>query len=199
MGERVTPGLTEKKRGGQNKTRSGNMASNHTMLTIAAFVILTTILQNFYRLLGNTGDDIGDAQDMILATTISTSYLELAQGLAFDAVTDSSDVALNNVSALTAPLSLGPEGAGEDSIQNFNDFDDFNGLTVSKQATGSNHVFRTHFTVSYVNPAHMDQSVSYRTFVKRIDLKVWRTFPPIHGTLADTLRTSVVQGYFHFD
>jgi hypothetical protein len=175
------------------------MVSNHTILTIAAFIILTTILQNFYRLLGATGDDIGDAQDMILATTISTSYLELAQGLAFDAVTDTSNAALTNISALTAPLALGPEDASEDSIQNFNDFDDFNRLTVSKQATGSNHVFRTHFTVSYVDPAHMDQSVSYRTFTKRIDLKVWRTFPPIHGTVTDTLRTSVVLGYFHFD
>jgi hypothetical protein len=175
------------------------MASNHTILTIGAFVILTTILQNFYRLLGTTGDDIGDAQDMILATTIATSYLELAQGLSFDAVTDTSHLPLTNVSALTTPSLLGPEGTTEDSIQAFDDFDDFNGLTVEKEATGSNHRFMTRFRVSYVNPANVNQIVSTRTFVKRIDVKTWRTYPPVEGVNMDTLKLSLVQGYFHFD
>jgi len=175
------------------------MASNHTILTIGAFIILTTILQNFYRLLGTTGDDIGDAQDMILATTIATSYLEIAQGVSFDDITDTSNVAIANPSALTSPSLLGPEGSDEDSLHKFNDFDDFDGFVAEKEAAGMNKRFRTSFMVYYVNPANVNQTSSSRSFVKRIDTKTWRVFPPIEGTERDTLRMSLVQGYFHFD
>ncbi|MBP1655075.1 MAG: hypothetical protein H6Q28_1631, partial [Bacteroidetes bacterium] len=68
------------------------MSTNYTMMTIGAFTILMTILQNFYSLLGITGGDVTDAQDMILATTLATSYLESAQGLAFDDVTDTTNL-----------------------------------------------------------------------------------------------------------
>ncbi|MGB6121782.1 MAG: hypothetical protein WBG80_07740 [Bacteroidota bacterium] len=173
--------------------------SNHTILTIGAFIILTTILQNFYRLLGNAGDDITDAQDMILANTIATSYLEVAQGMAFDEITDSSSIALHNVSALTAPHSLGPDIADEDTLHNFNDFDDFHGFVTERMATGSNRRFTTSFSVAYVDPNDVNKIVASRTFLKRIDLKTWRSYPPPEGTVLDTLRMSLVSGYFHFD
>jgi hypothetical protein len=174
--------------------------SNHTILTIAAFIFLSTILVSFYRLMGSTGDDVGNAQDMILATTISTSYIELAQGLAFDERTEISNLAIGNPSILTEPKNLGPDSAGEDSIATFNDFDDFNGLVVEKTPTGTNKRFKTSFTVSYVNPNNVDVVSNTQTFVKRIDLKTWRSYPPSDiGIPIDTLRMSVGMGYFHFD
>jgi hypothetical protein len=173
--------------------------SNHTILTIGAFIVLTTILQNFYRLLGNTGDDITDAQDMILATTIATSYLEVAQGLAFDEVTDTSSAALGNPAALTPPYGLGYDDSDEDSLHKFDDFDDFHRFSTEKLATGTNRRFASTFTVSYVNPSDVSQISSTRTFLKRIDLKTWRSYPPPDGSALDTLRLSLVMGYFHFD
>ena len=173
--------------------------SNHTILTIGAFIILTTILQNFYRLLGNTGDDITDAQDMILATTIATSYLEVAQGLAFDEVTDTSSAALGNPTALTAPYAMGPDEANEDSVHKFDDFDDFHQFSTERMATGTNRRFSTSFSVSYVYPGNVSQVSAARTFLKRIDLKTWRSYPPPDGSALDTLRLSLVMGYFHFD
>jgi hypothetical protein len=174
--------------------------SNHTILTIAAFIFLSTILVSFYRLMGSTGDDVGNAQDMILATTISTSYIELAQGLAFDEKTEISSDAIGNPSVLTAPNKLGHDGADEDSIATFNDFDDFNGLVVEKTATGTNKRFTTRFAVSYVDPTNVDVVSSTQTFVKRIDLKTWRSYPPgDNGVQIDTLRMSIAMGYFHFD
>lgn len=174
--------------------------SNHTLLTIGAFIFLSTILVSFYRLMGSTGDDVGNAQDMILAATISTSYIELAQGLAFDEKTDTTNVAIGNPSALTIPAKLGPDGAGEDSLTAFNDFDDFNGLVLEKTPTGTNKRFKTRFTVSYVNPNNADAISSTQTFVKRLDLKTWRTYPPTdNGVPIDTLRMSIGMGYFHFD
>lgn len=175
------------------------MSSIHTLLSIGAFVILTTILTNFYGLMGSAGDDVAEAHDMIIATAIATSYLEIAQGLAFDEVTDTTSIAIGNPGILTNPIALGPDDASEDSVQRFDDFDDFNGLEVEKVATGADKTFRARFAVSYVNPSNVSQVSAMRTFVKRIDTKIWRTHPPINGGETDTLRMSLVLGYFHFD
>jgi hypothetical protein len=176
------------------------MNTGQTIVTIAAFVFLTTILVNFYGLVASTGDDISSGQDGILETTIATSYMELAQGLSFDEVTDSSDIAIHNVNALTYPSHLGPDVSAEDSIQNFDDFDDFNRLVVDKQPGGTNRIYRTSFSVNYVNPADVETIVASRTFVKRLDLKTWRIFPAAGvNERLDTLKTSLIMGYFHFD
>ncbi len=175
------------------------MSTNNMLLTIGAFVILTSILHNVYGIIGATGDDIAEAQDMILANTIATSYLEIAQGLAFDHITDTSDVAIGKPSLLTDPANLGPEDTEGDSIKGFTDFDDFNGLILEKRATGSDKRFKTAFRVSYVDPDNVDAISTNRTFAKRIDLKTWRSFPAPKGLSTDTLRMSHVMGYFHFD
>jgi len=175
------------------------MVSNNMLLSIGAFIILTTILNNIYGILGSTGDNVAEAQDMILANTIAASYLEIAQGLAFDHVTDTSDVAIGNAMALTGAAQLGPEGSDEDSIGGFTDIDDFNGMTFECTATGSDKRFMTEFKVSYVEPDNVDAISTSQTFVKRLDLKVWRSYPPTGGAATDTLRMSHVMGYFHFD
>lgn len=174
--------------------------SNHTLLTIGAFLILTSVLVGFYRLLAASGDDVGNAQDMILATTIATSYLELAQGMAFDEYTDTAHVAAGAAGLLTTAGNLGRDGGAEDSIGAFNDFDDFNGMSAVKTATGTNKQFTTVFRVSYVDPSNVDKISSFQTFVKRLDLKTWRSFPPpIDDATPDTLKMSITMGYFHFD
>lgn len=175
------------------------MTTGQTILSIGAFMFLTTILLNFYRVTAETGDSIASGQDGILATTIAASYAEVAQGLAFDEVTDTTNAALANPSALTAPAELGPE-AGEDSVASFNDFDDFNGKVFEKQATGTNRRYRTVFRVTYVAPNNINQKSLVQTFVKRMDLKTWRVSPPATSpTDIDTVRTFLVLGYFHFD
>ncbi len=167
---------------------------------MAAMMFLSTILLSFYRLLAGTGDDISSGQDGILATTIATSYMEIAQGLSFDTVTDSSDIALQNVSVLTAPASLGRDYVAEDSMHNFDDFDDFNGFTAEKEAGGTGRRYRTTFKVNYANDTNVGQNSSTRTFLKRLDLKTWRIEPPpVAGARLDTVRMSMVLGYFHFD
>jgi hypothetical protein len=176
------------------------MNTGQTIVTILAFVFLMTLLVNFYGLVGSTGDDISSGQDGILETTIATSYMELAQGLSFDEVTDSSNIAIRNPTVLTNSSDLGPESSAEDSIHKFNDFDDFDGLTVDKQPGGTDRKYRTKFSVQYVNPNNASTIVSSRTFVKRMDLKTWRIFPVAGATeRLDTLKTSVLMGYFHFD
>lgn len=176
------------------------MSTGQTLLTVGAMMLLSTILLNFYRVLADTGDDIMSGQDGILATTIATSYMELANGLAFDCITDTSNIALFNSGALTAPGYLGPDGSDEDSVFKFNDFDDFKGFHTEKEAGGTTRRYRAEFDVNYVNPDNVSEVVAYRTFVKRLDVRIWRTFPPVPaGTRTDTLNVSQVMGYFHFD
>ena len=173
------------------------MNTGQTILTIGAFVLLTTILQGLYNALGNVGSDISSGQDGILATTIATSYCESVNRLAFDQITDTSDVALTTPLLLSYPC--GPE-AGEDSIADFNDFDDLNGYSEVKVAGGSGRSYQTTFTVSYVDEADLSTIVPLRTYLKRLDMKTWRIAPPaLSDEIIDTLTTSVVMGYFHFD
>ncbi|HUI09628.1 MAG TPA: hypothetical protein VL221_04820 [Bacteroidota bacterium] len=172
------------------------MTTGQTLLSIAAFILLTTILKGVYSSLDRTGQDISGGQDGILATTIATSYIEFANGLAFDQVTDTSDVALTSPLALTYPP--GPE-PGETTMDTFNDFDDLNGYSDEKTAGGSDRRYMTTFAVSYVDTNDLSKSVSYRTYLKRLDMRTWRTFPPPGSDeIIDTLKTSIVMGYFHF-
>ncbi len=176
------------------------MASHHTLLTIGAMTLLSTVLLNFYRFTNNSSDDINRSEDVMLAATVAASYLEVAQGLAFDSATVGSNVALSNLSALTDPSKLGPETADEDSIAKFNDFDDFNGFVATKELYGTNRTFTTRFTVSYVNQASVGTKLNSKTFVKRMETATWRSYPPYPGGEApDTLKLSTVLGYFHFD
>jgi hypothetical protein len=173
------------------------MSTGQTLLSIGAFILLTTILQGVYGSLGDVGADIASSQDGILSTSIATSYCELAYGLAFDQVTDTSDVGLTTPTVLTYPP--GRE-AGEDSLSDFNDFDDLNGWADVKSAGGSGRQYKTSFVVSYVDSSDVSHVVAYRTYLKRLDMKTWRTVPPPSGDeIIDTLRTSIVMGYFHFN
>lgn len=173
------------------------MGINHTLLTLAAFMLLSSVIVNFYELTGNAGDAISSGQDGIFLSTLTTSYVEMAQGMAYDNITDTSHVGLANAYSLTSPTCLGPE-YGEDSLAAFNDFDDFNGLTLTKEAGTSNRRYRTEFRVFYVDVNDLEREMNSRTFVKRLDMKTYRTFPASQDPV-DTLRASFVMGYFHFD
>jgi hypothetical protein len=174
------------------------MTTGQAILSIFALVLLSTVLQGFYGSVFDIGDDIMSGQDGIMATTIATSYMEIANGLSFDEVTDSSNIAIANLSALTPPLALGHE-AGEDSLVAFNDFDDFNNYSEEKVTGDSLRHYRTSFHVYYVDPDNIEHVSLVPTYVKRLDLKTWRTYPIAGAGKVDTLRMSTVLGYFHFN
>lgn len=174
------------------------MNTGQTILTLGAFALLSTILLSFYTIIGNASDIVANGQDGILATTLATSYLEIAQGLSFDEVTDTTDRAIGNPNMLTPVNRLGADDSTETGMGTFDDFDDFKGLVIEEVASGTNRRFRTMFDVNYVDPTDINAVSTTRTFVKRIDLKTWRTFPPVSGKV-DTLRLSLALGYFHFD
>ena len=176
------------------------MNTGQTFLTIGALVLLMTTLVGFYRLLGHNGDRLEISQDGITATTIATSIMEIASSLAYDATTDTTNVALSAIGQLTAPNHLGNEGSWDDSLHKYDDFDDFNGDTLQRSMPGDLGIFSVAFQVSYVNPDNLNEQSANRQYVKRLDMRIWKSWPPpLDGGSVDTTRMSMVLGYFHFD
>lgn len=178
------------------------MGSNNTFLTLAAFVLLSTIMVGFFRNLARSGDSVVDSQSGIAELTLATTYMELAQGLAFDEVTVDSFITTAQINALKSPGSLGlenPPPSGEPTEAGFGSFDDIDDLNsfviVDSSFKGSSGVYKTSFAVVYVNPANISQTSGTRTFVKRVDMSIWRISPPA----VDTLKHSVCIGYFRFN
>lgn len=170
------------------------------MLTIGALVLLMTTLVGFYRLLSHNGERLEISQSGITSTTIATSLMEVAASLAFDSVTDTTSAAIGNVNLLTAPGALGNEGTEDDSLDKYDDFDDFDGDTLLRAMPGGLGVFTCVFDVNYVNPDNINEISGNRTYVKRLDMRIWRSWPEAQsGETIDTTRMSMIQGYFHFD
>jgi hypothetical protein len=172
--------------------------TGQTIFSIAALILLSTVMTNFFELTGNVGNDIASGQDGILLTSLATSYIEVAQGLAFDELTDTMNVTGAQLNQLTPANNLGPE-AGNDSLGAFNDIDDFKGLTLDREVGTSGRKYRTVFDVVYVDPSTLSSTSVVRTFCKRLDMKMWRIAPSAAEQSVDTLRMSYVMGYYHFD
>lgn len=178
------------------------MSTHQTMITLGAFVLFSITLLGLFRVVAESTTVVSDGQTGINELTIATTYMELAQGLSFDEATVDSFITPSGIGVLTNPVSLGPENPppspehAENAIPFFDDFDDLNNFETTDNAqNGMSGLYRTRFTVSYVDPQNVDQVSFARTFTKRLDIAVWRAVPP--GK--DTLKSSMVMGYFHFD
>ncbi len=175
------------------------MNTGQTLLAIGALAILMTIMMNFYGVLGRTGQPIDDAQFGISATTLGTSFMEFAHGLHFDEITVGQHI--TEASALTMPGMLGTDVQPdtipqETQMMYYNDFDDFHGDSLDTDL-GDLGTYRSSFEVFYVQPTNIETRVNFRTFTKRMNVKIWRVNTAT--TDIDTVRLYTVMGYFHFD
>lgn len=172
------------------------MTTGQTMLAVGALVLLTTIMMNFYRSYSLNWETIDGTQMGIDATTIATSFMEVAHGLSFDEASDT--MYITDPGQLTTAGSLGREGAHDDSLHKFNDFDDFHLYETTVDA-GDNGIYGARFEVHYVEPTNVMTPVNYRTYTKRLDMWIWREDPPPPpGSELDTLSMFTVMGYFTF-
>ena len=170
------------------------MTTGQTMMVIFAFVVLTTILLSFNSRSVDIRNDMLRNQDRIVATSIAKSYTETAQGLEFDEVTMVSDTTLRTPAALTSPALLGKEAV---DVTGMDDFDDLNNFASEEYVDDSTKIFDVECKVSYVDPERVDQKVNYRTFVKRLDVKVYRSDAGAPADVeADTIRMFSTSAYF---
>ena len=96
------------------------MNTGQMLLTIGALLLLSAVMLRVNSNNFSTETVRDEAKFGVIATSIATSIIEQAKGLAFDANTDTNSV--NSISELTTVFNLGPD-AGENStdIKTFND------------------------------------------------------------------------------
>jgi hypothetical protein len=172
------------------------MTTGQTLLALGALIFLTMSLLNFYNVFGYSRYTVDSAQLGIDATTISTSYMEIAYGLAFDAAVLDSTVVITSPSDLRQSHTFGaPEGVNK--ISEFTKFDDFHGFrdTVIIPDIGT---YVTDFEVYYVYPGSVQARSIGQTYAKRMDMKIWRIIPPPPEVGIDTLHMWTVMGYFSY-
>jgi hypothetical protein len=178
------------------------MSTYQTLYTLVAFIMLSIFLGSFYNILARNTDGVSSAQAGISELTLATTYEEYANQLSFDEFTIDSMVTNAQASLLTTPAHLGPDNPPptgeptENSLKTFDDLDDLKGYSlIDTSFVGSAGTFKVLFDVNYVSPTNIDQVSNTQTFVKRLDVRVVRTNP----VSKDTLQSSIIMGYFHFD
>jgi hypothetical protein len=164
------------------------MGTGQTLLTIMAMMMLSRMVLSVNNENAQSGGSIEMAAYRITATSLGTSVIEEATGLAFDEKSDT--VGISTPSSFTAATALGPE-SGE-VYPHFDDFDDFNGLHRIDSLSGS-AIFVTDVTVQYVNINNNVITVANtQTYNKQITVKVsskWMT---------DTLKFYNIMSYWFF-
>jgi MSHA pilin protein MshD len=162
------------------------MGTGQTLLTIMATMMLGRLILSVNTGTAESGAAIEMSAYRITGTSLGTSILEEASGMAFDEATVASDI--NSTSLLST--TLGPE-SGE-VYPDFDDYDDFNGLT-KVDSLQSSAVFTTKVKVEYVSISGSAIVVSATpTYNKRITVKV------SSPSMTDTLKFYDVYSYWYF-
>ncbi|MHB8906433.1 MAG: hypothetical protein ACYC4T_10090 [Melioribacteraceae bacterium] len=174
------------------------MGTGQMMLTLAAFMLLGTVILTVNTGLMQVNTTMNNSRVDIMAVSLGNSIMEDATSLAFDEKTVSA--AVSSTSSLTPPSSLGTDLY--ESYYNpggFDDFDDYNCYrtvakldTVIVPGTTKKFIFNTFCSVDYVDPNNPDNVSGGNTFHKRLKLRV---FTP---GMDDTVRLSTVYSYWYF-
>ncbi len=162
------------------------------LLATGALVLLGTTIITINRMYGRQGEVLRQTEIGVYAISLATSMVEEAAGQNFDEATVND--AVTATTSLTAASSLGPE-AGETSTpassDKFDDFDDYNNLTMGLKYAGVDS-FTVKTKVYYVDDSNPTVAVTTRTWFKRLDVSVYGS------AVADTIKMSYVFSYFNF-
>jgi hypothetical protein len=174
------------------------MNTGQTILALGALILLATIMLNFYGIFNSSWDSIDGTQLGIDATTIATSYMEIVHGLAFDEAVLDANVIVQSEWDFKLPGTFGPPDTVT-SVNEFTVFDHFHGVRDTTTVPGLG-TYATEFEVHYVLPGNVQEfSLANQTYLKRMDMKIWRINPPPPVTAGiDTVRMWTVMGYFSF-
>jgi hypothetical protein len=184
------------------------MNTGQTMLTIMALTLLSVITLSYYRSMGQTGVTLSNSNTGFTATTVATSFLERIEGYRFDEYPlTSSAPPLPDSTRFTMPADLGCTTTAEtDSGEvlgdytTYDDIDDFNGNVLTYNTDWNNEVYQIKIRVYYVNPwTDAYTEVAVRTFLKRIDVNVIRTYPPIDTTEKREVNLTALHGFYLYN
>ncbi len=169
------------------------MNTGQMMITMGAMFLLSMIILSVNSGYNRNNDMILDSKFDILAVSLATSIVEDANGLAFDLAT----VGGSNIVQYPSQLSTVGAGSGEyyfsrDS-NNFNDFDDYDGLNITyNDTTLESAVFNIWCKVGYITDNNPEVFTSTKTWYKRLDVYI------ASHSMTDTIKMSTVMSYFYF-
>lgn len=167
------------------------MNTGQMLLTTLALVLMGTTVLTVNKMYNNHEDVLRQTEIGIYAVSLATSLIEDASGKSFDETTV--DDVITSTNLLSSQL--GPE-TGETttppSATNFNDFDDYNGLTMGLFVANVDS-FTISATVAYVDTLAPDAPVSNKkTWYKKLSVSVKGT------AMTDTIKMSYIFSYFNF-
>ncbi len=167
------------------------MNTGQMLLTTLALMLLGATVVTVNRMYNNHEDILRQTGIGVYAVSMATSLIEEASGKSFDEKTV--DDVLTSTNSLSSQL--GPE-TGETTTPsttvNFNDFDDYNGLTMG-QFMANVDSFTLTAAVTYVDTITPYAAVSNKkTWYKKLSVSVRGT------AMTDTIKMSYIFSYFNF-
>ena len=150
------------------------MNTGQMMLTLGAIMVFGILILRMNTHTANISEEVDDTRFGIMALALARSRIDNAMGLKFDAQTVysnvSADVNGKPVSgSLTSASGLGP--ASGETVDKFNDFDDYNGYSVDVDTIPS-AIFTVASRVTYVDPANNYQPSTSLQWHKMITVTV---------------------------
>ena len=181
------------------------MNTGQTILTLGAVILwsFTVLLTNRSSL--QHGTIINQTQIDVYAVSLAQAKIEEASGKSFDQYSASDTLgngnAITALSQLTDPTHLGKE-SGE-NYPDFNDFDDYNyfsGNNPFKIYVPGVDTFRIQTTVFYVDTTDPNGQSNFRTWHKKMIVKVWPTISPWTSDTPkpDTVIMTYIYSYWWF-
>ncbi len=172
------------------------MNTGQTLLTVGAIVLLGVTVLTVNRTSLQHGVILTQTQIGIYGISLATSIIEEASRNAFDENTVNGVV----TSASSMSSTLGPE-TGE-AYPYFDDFDDFNGQTLTYKVAGVDS-FVAKTAVCYIDPASPNGKSTTQTFFKRLDVQVMGSAARDRDTTRDyiprdTVKMSYIYSYYTF-
>ncbi len=161
------------------------MNSSQFLLLAGGILFFTNLVLTFNRSSMSQALVVYENESFIYGESLSQGLLEEIQTRAFDENTVSSMV--DSLEKLSPANSLGYE-SGEDSINQFDDIDDFNNYVFTDSLSGQGN-FVINVSVYYINTYLPDVISNLRTFSKRVDISLDNPY------LQVTVRVSKIFSY----
>jgi hypothetical protein len=168
------------------------MNTGQTILAVGAMILLSTIVLRVNSTFLSSDEVLDQSKYIFLATSIATSIIQEAKNLRYDDVTTDS-----TIGEITNPIAFTPKefpvDAGEckDSIQTYDDFDDYDGYAYTDSSMPS-AIFRVSCRVEYVDEKNPTVAATHQTFNKRITVTVSSKF------MSDVIQLSSIFSYWFF-
>ncbi len=169
------------------------MGSSQTLLVLAALTILGLISISANKTMLSSSTIVLNSEAVITGTAVGQAEIEQILLKRFDQNLPP-PYSTDSVNVLTSPSDLGPD-AGETSVSDFNDIDDYNGYVDSVYTPRFGYYKRT-CSVYYVTASSPDVNAETQTFIKRIDITVYN---PYIGTPNHEIELSRLVSYRYKD